>query len=126
MSTRASGRSPLGSSGAMYSGVPSSEPVVDCGAPGAAGPSSTLAIPKSRTLMTSGLPATRTRKQFDGLMSRCTMPARCTVASAAQICSAIGPSRDHGSGPSRSSVLDRSSPCSSSITRYTVPSGVTP
>lgn len=79
----------------MYGRVPTGESVVAVSRPPVVA-SRNLAIPKSSTFtMPSSVTIT-----FAGLMSRCTMPARCAVARARQTCAASTATRSGGSGPS--------------------------
>ena len=60
----------------------------------------------------------RARNTFSGLRSRCTTPAACAAAIAWQSCSNTSRTSSCDSGPFVSTRARRSSPSSSSITRY--------
>ncbi len=79
--------------------------------PGSSPPSDvSFEIPKSSSFTDGDPSALRVTKRFDGLRSRCTMPAACTSASASHAWSAISHASSIGSAPSWSISLPRSTP----------------
>ena len=85
------------SSGAMYAGVPRSVPSHSLD-----GDVTSLVRPKSR--ITTRPSAVTSR--FDGLMSRCSLPARWSVASPSTSCASVATSRGLGESAAASDVLD--------------------
>ena len=77
-----------------------------------------LEMPKSSSLTWIALAEVSTRKIFPGFRSRCTMPCSCTLDRALAVCSSSCATASTGSGPSRLSRTDSSSPSRYSITMY--------
>ena len=128
MSTRPSvSPRPAACSGAMYSGVPNTEPArVNRGSAALPGIGATLAIPKSTIFTKSVRPSRSTRKMFSGLRSRWTMPLSCAAPSAREIWAAILIARSGGNGAPWRIAAPSVWPSTNSITEYVMPSGVVP
>ncbi|CNK98240.1 Uncharacterised protein [Mycobacterium tuberculosis] len=60
-------------------------------------------------------------RRFPGLMSRCTRPAACAAWRAEAVCATMSSVLSALSEPSRSRMVDRASPGTSSMTRYALP-----
>lgn len=103
-------RSDLTCSGDMYAGEPSTLPGV---VSGDSGNRSSRAIPKSMIRGPSG-----ESRMLDGLMSRCTTPARCTWANACATASARDWSRPEDSGPLSATCCWIVGPGTNSLTMY--------
>ncbi len=110
---------PLACSGDMYIGEPMSELVcvsaTSCAL--ASGSAFTFAMPKSQILTTISPAALCARKTFAGLMSRWMTPASCARSRPSSSCAMMRSPTSHRTTPRRFSIVSRSSPESSSITR---------
>ena len=108
---------PIACSGAMYSGVPITTPVVVSlvAATWRSG-SIIFEIPKSSSFTKSLDSSWSSRKMLSGLRSRWTMPLAWAAPTALSTCRMMPIARFGGSGPSLSITFDSGAPDSSSIT----------
>ena len=105
-------------SGDMYAGVP----ISCCGSVIARSVVSVLEMPKSTTLTSAEPSRRRVTNRFDGLMSRCTMPAAWTSTSPSHACATSPAASAAGRLPRSWIRRARSNPASSSITMNGEPS----
>ena len=114
---------PRACSGDMYSGEPSMVPVrVRPASPVSLACSIfTLAMPKSSSLITTLPSSPLARNRLAGLISRCTTPAACALASPTQACATMRSASSPLTTPMRRTSCCTSSPSMNSMAMYGQP-----
>ena len=108
----------------MYSGVPTTNPVLVTFCPDSSPPTA-FAMPKSTTF-TRSFPPCWAIMMLSGFRSRWTIPPSCATCSASAVCRRIWVARCSVIGPDFLRISFRECPSMNSIARYINPSGVSP